>query len=178
MSELTPAHFSHTSAPTNTVPTSHELWIPWPILPFTGCISPPLFCLSIGNLNRPIPIFAFMDLIRKSWLLVVLQPVRAYNGSYSLNRGAPGMLRQGCTIICPLDMTHALRKHSPDKNSFHTGILVTSGLHFPELGSHEYTGTNWSDEKARLAAETSPKNCGVFWFTFVDCKEISWSGVK
>lgn len=144
VSELTPAHFSHTSAPPNTVPTSHELWIPRPILPFTGCISPPLLCLSIGNLYRPIPILAFMDLVRKSWLLVVLQPVRVYNGSYSLNRGAPGMLRQGLHDHMSLRYgTNALRKNSPDMNSFHTAILVTNGLHFPELGSHWETGINW-----------------------------------
>lgn len=83
VSELKPAHFSHTSAPSNTVPTSHELWIPRPILPFMGCISPPLFCLSIGNLYWPIPILAFMGLVHKSWLLVVLQPVRLYDGSQS-----------------------------------------------------------------------------------------------
>lgn len=83
VSELTPAHFSHTSAPSNTVPTLHELWIPRPILPFMGCISPPLFCLSIGNLYWPIPILAFMGLVHKSWLLVVLQPVRLYDGSQS-----------------------------------------------------------------------------------------------
>ncbi len=113
VSELTPAHFSHTSVPPNTVLTSHELWIPQPILPFTGCISPPLLCLSIGNLYRPIPILAFMDLVHKSWLLVVLQPVRVYNGSYSLNRGAPGMLRQDCTITCLLDMTLNIEEKFP-----------------------------------------------------------------
>lgn len=110
VSEVTPTHFSLTSAPPNTVPTSRELWIPQSILPFTGCISPSLLCLSIGNLYRPIPILAFMDLVRKSWLLVVLQPVRVYNGSYSLNRGASGMLRQDCTITCPLDMMNIEEK--------------------------------------------------------------------
>lgn len=75
VSELSPAHFSHTSALLNPVPTSHELWIPRLLLPFTACISPSLFASLLATFADPSPYPAFMGRVRKSWLLVVLQPV-------------------------------------------------------------------------------------------------------
>lgn len=75
VSELLPAHFSHTSALLNTVSTSLELWIPRLILPFTACISPPLYASLLATFADPSPYLAFMGRVRKSWLLVALQPV-------------------------------------------------------------------------------------------------------
>lgn len=82
VSELTPAHFSHISASQH---SPHLTWLmdPSPNSPVYGQHFSPPFCFSIGNLYRPIPILAFMVLVHKSWLLVVLQPVRLCNGSQS-----------------------------------------------------------------------------------------------